>query len=476
MKLSQLMAGVPGSWPDTEIAGLTCDSRRVEPGWAFVCLRGTASDGHDFARNAAEKGAAVILAERETDTAVQRLLPDTHAVWPLLCANWFGHPADGLHLIGFTGTNGKTTSTFLTKHILERAGHRVGLIGTIQNMVGDEVLPSDHTTPDAYELQALFRQMADRGCDCVVMEVSSHALAQGRTAGLTFDVGVFTNLTQDHLDYHKTMENYMQAKKRLFLQSRCAIVNRDDPWAEAMTQGITCPVYSFSLGDDRADYTARNVRQRPDGVDFELLATGAIGRVRLKTPGLFSVYNAMGSAACALALGVPFDTVTAALSETAGVKGRAEVVPTGRDFTVVIDYAHTPDGLENICKTMRECCHGRLIVVFGCGGDRDRGKRPKMGAVAAKYADVAVVTSDNPRSEEPEAIIAEILTGMDGMTGEKQVIPNRIEAIRWALSHAKAGDTVLLAGKGHETYQILKDRTIHLDEREVVADALSPKA
>ncbi len=476
MKLSQLMAGVPGSWPDTEITGLTCDSRRVEPGWAFVCLRGTASDGHDFARNAAEKGAAVILAERDTDTAVQRLLPDTHAVWPLLCANWFGHPADGLHLIGFTGTNGKTTSTFLTKHILERAGHRVGLIGTIQNMVGDEVLPSDHTTPDAYELQALFRQMADRGCDCVVMEVSSHALAQGRTAGLTFDVGVFTNLTQDHLDYHKTMENYMQAKKRLFLQSRCAIVNRDDPWAEAMTQGITCPVYSFSLGDDRADYTARNVRQRPDGVDFELLATGAIGRVRLKTPGLFSVYNAMGSAACALALGVPFDTVTAALSETAGVKGRAEVVPTGRDFTVVIDYAHTPDGLENICKTMRECCHGRLIVVFGCGGDRDRGKRPKMGAVAAKYADVAVVTSDNPRSEEPEAIIAEILTGMDGMTGEKQVIPNRIEAIRWALSHAKAGDTVLLAGKGHETYQILKDRTIHLDEREVVADALSPKA
>ena len=364
MKLSQLMAGVPGSWPDTEITGLTCDSRRVEPGWAFVCLRGTASDGHDFARNAAEKGAAVILAERDTDTAVQRLLPDTHAVWPLLCANWFGHPADGLHLIGFTGTNGKTTSTFLTKHILERAGHRVGLIGTIQNMVGDEVLPSDHTTPDAYELQALFRQMADRGCDCVVMEVSSHALAQGRTAGLTFDVGVFTNLTQDHLDYHKTMENYMQAKKRLFLQSRCAIVNRDDPWAEAMTQGITCPVYSFSLGDDRADYTARNVRQRPDGVDFELLATGAIGRVRLKTPGLFSVYNAMGSAACALALGVPFDTVTAALSETAGVKGRAEVVPTGRDFTVVIDYAHTPDGLENICKTMRECCHGRLIVVF----------------------------------------------------------------------------------------------------------------
>lgn len=476
MKLSQLMAGVPGGWPDTEIAGLTCDSRRVEPGWAFVCLRGTASDGHDFARKAAEKGAAVILAERDTGTAVQRLLPDTHAVWPLLCANWFGHPADGLHLIGFTGTNGKTTSTFLTKHILERAGHRVGLIGTIQNMVGDEVLPSDHTTPDAYELQELFRQMADRGCDCVVMEVSSHALAQGRTAGLTFDVGVFTNLTQDHLDYHKTMENYMQAKKRLFLQSRCAIVNRDDPWAEAMAQGITCPVYSFSLGDDRADYTARNVRQRPDGVDFELLATGAIGRVRLKTPGLFSVYNAMGSAACALALGVPFDTVTAALSETAGVKGRAEVVPTGRDFTVVIDYAHTPDGLENICKTMRECCHGRLIVVFGCGGDRDRGKRPKMGAVAAKYADVAVVTSDNPRSEEPEAIIAEILTGMDGMTGEKQVIPNRIEAIRWALSHAKAGDTVLLAGKGHETYQILKDRTIHLDEREVVADALSPKA
>ena len=476
MKLSQLMAGVPGNWPDTEITGLTCDSRRVKPGWVFVCLPGTVSDGHAFAKDAGEKGAAVILAERDTGLPGQILLPDTHAVWPLLCANWFGHPADRLHLIGFTGTNGKTTSTFLTKHILERAGHRVGLIGTIQNMVGEEILPSGHTTPDAYELQELMRQMADRGCDYVVMEVSSHALDQGRTAGLTFDVGVFTNLTQDHLDYHKTMENYMQAKKRLFYQSRCAVINRDDPWAEAMSEGLTCPVSWFSLGDDRADYTARNVRQRPDGVDFELLSTGAIGRVRLKTPGLFSVYNAMGSAACALALGIPFDTVTAALSETTGVKGRAEVVPTGREYTVVIDYAHTPDGLENICKTMKECCHGRLIVVFGCGGDRDRGKRPKMGAVAARYADVAVVTSDNPRSEEPEAIIADILAGMETMPGEKEVIPNRTEAIVWALSHARAGDTVLLAGKGHETYQILKDRTIHLDEREIIASALEQKA
>ena len=472
MQLSQVMNGIPGSWPEMEIQGIACDSRKVRPGWAFVCIPGTAQDGHDYAAAAAEKGASVIIAQRDTGLENQFLLPDTRSSWPVMCANWFGHPAEKLHMIGFTGTNGKTTSTFLMKQVLETAGHKVGLIGTIQNLVGDEVLASGHTTPDAYELQELLSRMAERGCDYVVMEVSSHALDQGRVAGLHFDAAVFTNLTQDHLDYHKTMENYMAAKKRLFLQSDCGIFNRDDPWSEAMTAGLTIPTVTYSLGDDRADYTARNVRQRADGVDFELLATGAIGRVRFSIPGLFSVYNAMSVAACALTLGVPFETVTAALGEATGVKGRAEVVPTGRDFTVVIDYAHTPDGLENICKTMKECCKGWLIVLFGCGGDRDRGKRPQMGAIAAQYGDLVVVTSDNPRSEEPEAIIEDILAGMTDAATPRHVEPSRVAAIQWALANAQKDDIVLLAGKGHETYQILKDGTIHLDEREVVATAL----
>lgn len=476
MQLSQVMKGIPGNWPDIEIQGIACDSRKVQPGWAFVCIPGTAQDGHAYAAAAAEKGAAVILAQRDTGLDNQYLLPDTRQAWPLLCANWFEHPAEKLHLIGFTGTNGKTTSTFLMKQVLEQAGHTVGLIGTIQNLVGEEVLASGHTTPDAYELQELLSKMVQRGCDYVVMEVSSHALDQGRVAGLHFDAAVFTNLTQDHLDYHKTMENYMSAKKRLFSQSDCGIFNRDDRWSVPMAQGLAVPTVTYSLGDDRADYTARNVRQRADGVDFELLATGVIGRVRFPIPGLFSVYNAMGVAACALTLGIPFETVTRTLSEAKGVKGRAEVVPTGWDFTVVIDYAHTPDGLENICKTMRECCQGRLIVLFGCGGDRDRGKRPQMGAIAAKYGDVAVVTSDNPRSEDPEAIIRDILAGMEDTSTVRHVETSRVEAIKWALAHAEKDDIVLLAGKGHETYQILKDRTIHLDEREIVAAALACEA
>lgn len=479
MKLSQLLhrAGPAGAdiavGEDPEIVGITCDSRRVKPGWAFVCIPGVEADGHQYAPQAQMAGAAVLITQRDLGLEGQVVVDSTRRVWAQMCANWFGNPADALHMVGVTGTNGKTTVTSMLKWILDACGYKTGLIGTNQNLIGDRVLPSDHTTPDPYDLQSMLALMVAEGCTYAVMEVSSHALDQERVEGCVFDAAVFTNLTQDHLDYHKTMERYLEAKKRLFFQCRVGIVNADDPYAGSLVQGVPCPLVTFSIGDDRADYTAREIRPRPDGVDFQLVGTGQIGRIRLPIPGRFSVYNALAAAVCALQLGMPFETVVDALCRVPGVKGRAEIVPTGRDFTVVIDYAHTPDGLENICRTLKEGIQGRLITLFGCGGDRDRGKRPQMGRIAAAWSDFLVITSDNPRTEDPQAIIDEILTGLTGSDTPYTVEVNRPEAIRWAIAHAQPGDVVLLAGKGHETYQVLDTGVIHLDEREVVAEALA---
>ena len=477
MKLNELLNGTGIDLgfikEDTEIVSITCDSRRVEPGCLFVCIVGTAVDGHVYAEAAQAAGAAAVVVQRDMGLHTQLVAANTRMAWAQICANWFGHPASRLKMIGVTGTNGKTTTTTLIKSMLEHTGHKVGLIGTIHNLIGDRVLPARHTTPDPYDLQSLLALMVVEGCDYCVMEVSSHALHQHRVAGCVYELGVFTNLTQDHLDYHGTMEEYMLAKKMLFSLSRQAIVNKDDGWAAAISEGIPCPLMTYSAKDDAADYVARNIRYRADGVDFELVGLGKIGRVNMQIPGQFSVYNGLCAANVCLALGMDFDTVVEALSAASGVKGRAEVVPTGRDFTVVIDYAHTPDGLDNICRTLKECCKGRLVTLFGCGGDRDKTKRPLMGAVAASLSDYLVVTSDNPRTEDPAAIIADILVGLQDTATPYTVVENRIEAIHWAIAHAQAGDTILLAGKGHETYQILGTETIHLDEREVVAEALA---
>ena len=477
MKLYELLKGTGIAndlvKEDTEIVSITCDSRRVEPGCLFVCIAGTAVDGHKFAPQAQEDGAAAVVVQRDMGLHTQLMADNTRMAWAQICANWFGHPASRLKMIGVTGTNGKTTTTTLIKSMLEHQGYKVGLIGTIHNLIGDRELPAKHTTPDPYDLQSLLALMVVEGCDYCVMEVSSHALDQRRVAGCEYEVGVFTNLTQDHLDYHGTMENYMLAKKELFSISRAAIVNMDDSWAPAMSEDVSCPLTTYSAKDDSADYVARNIRFRADGVDFELVGVGHIGRVNMQIPGEFSVYNGLCAATVCLQLDLPFDDVVAALSAASGVKGRAEVVPTGRDFTVVIDYAHTPDGLDNICRTLKQCCAGRLVTLFGCGGDRDKTKRPLMGAVAAELSDYLVVTSDNPRSEDPDAIIADILVGVQDKDTPYTVVTNRVEAIHWAIENALPGDTILLAGKGHETYQILKDETIHLDEREVVADALA---
>ena len=345
----------------------------------------------------------------------------------------------------------------------------MGLIGTNQNMVGEEVLPAHRTTPESYEVQQLLREMADAGCTHVVMEASSHALVLHRLDGLRFRAGIFTNLTQDHLDFHGTMEAYRDAKGLLFRQSDTAVLNLDDEAGRYFARTVAVPRLTYSERRDEADLTAKNLRLFPDRVEFEAVAAGAISRVRLPIPGGFTVYNALGVLTCGLALGLPLVDCADALAKAPGVKGRIEVVPVPADFAVIIDYAHTPDALENILTTVRDFTAGRVICLFGCGGDRDRTKRPQMGAIAGSLADVAVVTSDNPRTEEPEAIIRDILPGLEGTAAQVVVEPDRRAAIRRALSLAKPGDTVVLAGKGHETYQEVGTQVLHLDEREEVA-------
>ena len=476
MKLQDLLRdtdiSLPDGWGERDITAITCDSRRVEAGCLFVCIDGTAVDAHRFAPQAQRDGAVAIVVQRDVGLSCQLMTAHTRKAWAQICANWFGRPATRLRMIGVTGTNGKTTTSTLVKSMLEYSGRKVGLIGTIQNMIGDTVLPSGHTTPDSYDLQKLLAQMADEGCDCCVMEVSSHALHQHRVDGCIYEVGVFTNLTQDHLDYHGTMEEYLAAKKRLFAISRAAILNEDDRWYDKTAAGIPCPITTYGM-HGRADVAADEVRFRADGVDFRLTAGDESRQIAMQIPGRFSVYNGLAAASTCLQLGMNLDTVAAALSAAQGVKGRAEVVPTQTDFTVVIDYAHTPDGLENICRTLKDCCTGRLITLFGCGGDRDKGKRPQMAAIAADLSDYVVVTSDNPRTEDPMAIIRDVTAGLTDTHTPYDVVENRVEAIRHALRLAQTGDTVLLAGKGHETYQILASGTIHLDEREVVAEALA---
>ena len=453
-----------------EITGICYDSRAVKPGNLFVAICGYDTDGHKYIPMALEKGAACVLCEKAPAEGEYVLLSDTRRGLALAGANWYGNPAGEMTMIGITGTNGKTTTTYLVKHILEDClGAKVGLVGTIQNMIGDEVLHTERTTPESLELQALFRHMADAGCTHVVMEVSSHALCLHRVDGVTFDVGVFTNLTQDHLDFHKTMEEYCRAKAMLFARSKVGAVNVDDPWAKEILAHATCPVITYSA-KGQAALEATDIRLEPHHVAFTAHYQGTETACTLGIPGAFSVYNALSALSAALALGIARVKAAASLATARGVKGRAEVVPTpGKDYTVLIDYSHTPDSLENILKTVREFARGRVIAVFGCGGDRDPIKRPIMGKIAADLADLVVVTSDNPRTEDPMAIIDQILVGIPKDQTPTTVIENRRQAIRWAMDNAHAGDVIVLAGKGHETYQEIGHEKFHLDEREEVA-------
>ena len=470
MKLKNLIE-CGGNIGETEITGITCDSRQIKPGYAFVCIKGTKSDGHDYAEAAVKSGAAAIICERDLKLDCQVITDNTHAAYADMCAAWFGNPADSLRLFGVTGTNGKTSVTYMLKKIFEKAGYKVGLIGTIQNMIGDEVIAAHNTTPNAYELNSLFALMKAKGCAVVIMEVSSHALDQLRVYRLDFEVAMFTNLTQDHLDYHITMENYLAAKKKLFRMCRTAVINSDDSYAQKLTEGLDCKTVTYSTGND-STYSAKAINYRPASVEYEFVSDTDICHIKVATGGKFTVYNSLCAAVCAVEAGISITTAAEALAELNGVKGRAESVPTGRDFTIIIDYAHTPDGLKNILSTFRECKKNRLIVVFGCGGDRDKTKRPIMGSIAEHFADYVIVTSDNPRTEDPGEIIKDILAGMKNSAVPVKVIENRTEAIKFAVSIAEKDDIIVLAGKGHETYQILGTGTIHLDEREIVAEAL----
>lgn len=473
MKLSQILNGIDvlNNFNDIEIKDVTQDSRMVKEGSLFVCVKGNTFDGHSVAGEMIAKGAPAVVCEKDLGLKNQVIVKNTRAVFSRICANYYGNPADKLKLIGLTGTNGKTTTTFLIKQILENMGKKVGLIGTVQNMVGDEIYPAKYTTPDPYELQKLFSLMVDAGCEYCVMEVSSQALVQGRVNGLHFYIGAFTNLTQDHLDYHKTFENYFNAKRILFENCDIAVTNADDKNGLKIVENLPVKVYTYAVNTNNADYVAKNVRFLSNGVEYELVCD-YIGRVHCSIPGRFSVYNSLCAASIALSMGINFADVVKSVPLCDGVKGRIEVVPCSRDFTIIIDYAHSPDGLENIITSLKEIAKGRVVTLFGCGGDRDKTKRPLMGEIASRLSDFCIVTSDNPRSENPSEIIKDILAGMQNCSTPYEVVENRKEAIRFAIENARKDDIILLAGKGHETYQILPTGTIHFDEREVVAEIL----
>ena len=481
MKLRQLLAGIhvldTNVNMDMEIASVAYDSRKVTENSLFVAITGFATDGNKYIPMALEKGAKVIVtAQKQPETVPHILVESDRLALAQLGANFFDHPGDAMKLIGVTGTNGKTSTTLLLKHVLETTvGAKVGLMGTMENMIGDMVIPTERTTPESFELQALLAQMRDAGCTHAIMEVSSHAIALDRVAGLHYEVAAFTNLTEDHLDFHKTMEHYCDTKAELFCRCEKAVANKDDDWFERITQKADCKMLTTSVRGG-ADLRAEDLVLLSDGISFTALYNGEKVAVRLPIPGKFTVYNALSVLGCAIQLGIPLADAAAALGSAKGVKGRVEVVPTpGTDYTVLIDYAHTPDGLENVLSSVKGYCKGRLIAVFGCGGDRDPVKRPIMGKIGVDIADYAIITSDNPRTEEPGKIIQDILKGVNSPKNNYEIIENRPKAIQHAMDIAGKNDIIVLAGKGHETYQEICGVKHHLDEREVVAAYLKEK-
>ena len=442
----------------------------------FVAIAGFASDGNRFIPMAMTKGAAVVITAKKPNLDVPYVLVENDRLaLALIGTNFYGHPAKDMTLIGITGTNGKTSVTLLLKQVLERTlGAKVGLIGTMGNQIGDEHIPSERTTPESFDLQGLFARMRDAGCTHVVMEVSSHALTLERVGGIHFNVAAFTNLTEDHLDFHKTMDAYCDAKAMLFERCDKAVINIDDNYSHRMLEKVRCPVITASVRG-AGNLNARELELHAEGIRF--VAAPLLGKgvsVKLPIPGKFTVYNALTVLGIARSLGISLEAAADALARAKGVKGRIEVVPTpGKDYSILIDYAHTPDGLENVLSSVKDFCKGRVISVFGCGGDRDPIKRPIMGEIGVKLADFAIVTSDNPRTEDPLAIIDDILKGIHPSMGPYVVVPERRTAIRYAMDIAEKDDIIVLAGKGHETYQEINNVKYHLDEREEVAAYLA---
>ena len=483
--LTEIIKGIEGievqaSSGDSQIIvqGIAMDSRRVQPGDLYVCVPGFQFDGHDFAGKAVDSGAVALIVERFLPLDVPQVkAANVRQVIGTLAAGVNDHPSEQLELVGVTGTNGKTTITYLIEKIGVKHGKKVGLIGTLGARIDGREIPGERTTPEAIEVQKLLRDMVAQGVSLAVMEVSSHALDLGRVIGCEFDAAIFSNLTQDHLDYHKTMKDYLNAKSSLFSglnlkgkkQPKVSILNRDDASYNVLGQASAAPVVSYGI-DHAADYRAENVEVTAQGVRFAVRFQGGSLNIDYSTPGFFSVYNALAAFAWAVERGYNPDTVAEALADIPGVPGRFENIRLGQPFQIIVDYAHTPDGLKNVVQTARAFTKGRLITVFGCGGDRDRGKRPLMGEAASLSSDFIIVTSDNPRTEDPDQIINEVLGGITGV--EHVALRDRREAIGSACRMAKPGDTVLIAGKGHETYQIFGTETLPFDDREAAREAL----
>ena len=461
---------------ETLITGIEHDSRKISAGNLFVCMEGAHVDGHNFINSAVEKGAVAILTTHENinlPAGVSALVvPDMLKTLAVIVPYFYDFPAKKMRVIGITGTNGKTTTSYLIRSILIRAGFKVGLIGTIQMMIGEEIFPVHNTTPNVMDLQKTFAEMYSKNIDYVVMEVSSHAIAENRIAGIDFNVAVFTNLTQDHLDYHKTLENYRNTKTKLFARAKdFVVVNVDDAAGAVMLENATCQKITYSI-ENNSDLRAENVDVHAGGTSFKI---GDWLNLNLNLTGKFNVYNALCAIGAARAENISSDTIKAALEAFKSVSGRFERVYADVPFTVIVDYAHTPDGVKNVIETARQIVKNKIITVFGCGGDRDNTKRPIMGRLAAELSDIVIATSDNPRSENPESILREIEVGIKEKIGGKQYecIPDRKAAIFRAIEIATAGDIVLILGKGHENYQILKDKTIHFDDKEVALQGLS---
>lgn len=464
---------------DVDITTVIYDSRKVENGSLFICIKGAVADGHKFAEMAVNKGASALVVE--DDVAVPEnvtviKVDDSRYALACISAEYFGNPADKLKVIGITGTKGKTTTTYLVKSILDSAGHKCGLVGTIETIIGDKVIKASNTTPESYVLQDYFKQMVDCGCDCVVMEVSSQGLMLHRTAGFTFEIGIFTNIEPDHIGphEHKDFDDYLHCKSLLFKQCRHGIVNIDDKHAIYIINNASCDIVTYGFSE-KADFRATNTKLVSGkgylGIDYDLQGKANM-RVEIDLPGKFSVYNSLTAIAICNYFGIDGDTICSAL-KGAKVKGRIEMIKVSDDFTLMIDYAHNAMSLESLLTTLREYNPTRLVCLFGCGGDRSRDRRFSMGEVSGKLADLSVITSDNPRTEEPLAIIDDILVGIKKTTGKYTVIPDRRKAIEWVIHNGQPGDIIVLAGKGHEDYQEINGVKHHLDEREVIAQVLA---
>lgn len=474
MKLYKLIENIAETnLPDMEISSVTDNTKKVQKDSIFVCVKGGSFDGHDAAKEMLEKGAAVVITERDLGLGDKQIITDnSRKFYGKLCAAWFDHPEKKIKIIGVTGTNGKTTITNVIKNILMSYGIKTGLIGTIRNEIGNEPVHTDNTTPMAFDYMQLLDKMVKADCKYAVMEVSSFGLVQNRIGPTHFNIGVFTNLTQDHLDYHKTMENYYQAKKMMFDECDFALVNIDDDYGKRLLSEICCPKASYGSSQE-ADYYSDAAKIKADGTSFWYCFDGKSKLVNMKMTGMFNVSNVTAAITVCMKAGIPLEHILETIADYNGVKGRCEIIPTGRDFTVICDYAHTPDAIENILQSVKQYTEGRLICLFGCGGNRDAKKRPLMAKAAAKYADRLIITSDNPRDEIPESIIDDILAGLKDSRIPFDVVVDRTEAIYHSLKIARKGDIIVLAGKGHEDYQVLPgNEHIHFDEREIVSEGL----